>query len=292
MPEAIPELVWFALLLFAFALVYVVRKFIQALFNPIISVVGHVPGLGGALSGALSSVEQSISNALGSVEHGIDKLMGASFHRFAELTLWLWREIKGHASLLAQIASFIPGIGNVVAALRALVHHSVHANTGTAAKVKTLEKELHGIEHQVKQLERDLTKGIGHDLRIHIKALEKELGHVEHKTIPAIQADVATADNAIGNLYDWIKGKANIIGVGTIATAVATALGALGLDWIKCREAKDLYNQRGCGMWSDLANLLGLAFIGAEIASLDELIGVAQTVTEDVVKGVEDLLQV
>ena len=292
MPEAIPELIWFALLLFLFAFVYVVRKLIEALFGPIIAAVGRIPLLGGALRGALSAVEQSISQALGSVEHGIDKLMGASFHRFAELNLWLWREIRGHASLLAQIASFIPGLGNVVAGLRALVHHFEHTNAHQGAKLKALDRELRGIEHEVKELKRDLSRGIGHDLRIHIKALEKELGHIEHKTIPAIQSDVATTDNAISNLYDWAKGKADLIGIGTFAGAVAAVLSKLGLDWIKCKEAKHLYDQRGCAMWSDLANLLGIAFIGAEIASLDELIGVAQSVTEDVTKGVETLLKV
>lgn len=259
MPEAIPELVWFALLLFTFALVYVVRKLIEALFNPIIAVASKVPGLGGVLSSALRGIEQAVSNALGSVEHGIDSLMGASWHRTAELTSWLWRELVGHANLLLTIASYIPGLSDVVAGLRALVHQSVHANTGTAARVKTLEREFHGIEHQVKQLERDVSKGIGHDLRIHIKALEKELGHVENVTIPAIQGDVATADSAISDLYEWAKGKASLLGIGTLSVAVGAALSTLGLGWLKCSNNPFNKNPNACGLWSVLGRILGLA---------------------------------
>lgn len=282
MPEAIPELVWFALLLFLFAVVYVCRKFIEAMFNPIIAAVGKIPLLGDALAGALHSVEQSISNALGHVENGIDGLMGASWHRTAQLMSWLWREIKGHVNLLLQIASFIPILATVVAALRALVHHSVHVNTGTAARVKTLERELHGIEHKVKTIERDLSKGIGHDLRKHVKALDKELHYVEDTTIPAIQADVTTADSAISNLYEWAKGKASLLGVGTFAYAVGVALSALGLGAIRCPSLGNMFRSRGCGLWNGLEDLLGLFIDAFLLTNVCELLPLLETAVSDV----------
>ena len=292
MPEAIPELIWFALLLFLFAFVYVVRKLIEALFAPIIAALGPIPVVGNAIRGALGAVEQAISSALGTVEHKIDALIGASWHRFAELNLWLWRELKAHAQLIALISSGLEPLVLGYKLLRTLVHHFAHANTGTTAKVKQLEKEVHGIEHGVKQLEKDLSKGIGHDLRLHIKALEKELGHVENKTIPAIQSDVANADSAISNLYDWAKGKADLIGIGTFAAAIGVALSKLGLDWLRCKENPFNNNPNACALWGDLASLLGLAFVTAQLGDLDSLLEEAGKVTDEVTHGLADLLGV
>lgn len=289
MAEALPELVWLALLLFLFALVYVSRKFVHAIFSPIIDVASAVPGLGGLLSGALNNVAQSIDNALGSVEHDIDHLMGASWHRFAQLNEWLWRELRGHAVLIAQIAADLFGFGNVVADLRSLFHHSIAGSKGIDAKIKTLERELHGIEGQVKTLERDMTKGIGHDLRTHIKALERDLSHVEHKTIPAIQSDVATADSAISNLYEWAKGKADLLGVGTFAGAVAGVLSLVGLDWLACRSRNSVNGKSGCALWNDIEQLLGAAIVTGLALDLPALIREAQKVTPGIISEVEKL---
>jgi len=103
MPEAVPELIWFALIFFTFALVWVTRRFVESLFNPIIALASKVPGLGGVISSALSTIEQAIVSALGDVEHGLDKLIGASWHRFAQLNEWLWSEFRKHVLLATAL---------------------------------------------------------------------------------------------------------------------------------------------------------------------------------------------
>lgn len=282
MPEAIPELIWFALLLFTFALVYVVRRFIEALFTPIIAAVGHVPLLGDALRGALVSVEQSISNALGHVENGLDALMGASWHRLAQLTDWLWKELKGHATLLATLAATLAGFGNVLAAIRALVHHSVNTGAGTTARVKTLERELHGIEHQVKTLERDVSKGIGHDVLPRLKSLDRELNRVENKTIPAIEAADAQASSAISDLWMWIHSHVVVAGTDSFAAAVAVALTALGLGGLRCPSFGRLLGKWGCGLGNLLDGLLGLIVSALALENVCSFLPVLETAFGDV----------
>lgn len=292
MQEAIPELTWFAVLMFCFAFVWTARKVIAVLLGPIIAVVASLPLVGGISADFLHTIEQDLDNKLGAIEHGIDKLMGASFHRFAELNDWLWREFKQH-TLIGQLIAFeIRKLVDLYHYLRNLSHHNTAATEVVQHRTKTLERELHGIEHEVRELKRDYAKGIGDDVLPRLKTLDREIGRIEHKTIPAIRAAEADADTAIGNLYDWVKGKASIVGVGTFALAVASVIGANAFRLLRCPSFGNLGQKRGCGLWNDLDDLLSLVAIPLEIASLYELIGVAQTVTEEVTKGVEDLLKV
>jgi DNA-binding transcriptional MerR regulator len=217
-------------------------------------------------------MEQAISNALGSVEHGIDSLIGASWHRFAELTSWLWSEFKRHADLILTTASYVVGLGFSVEAIRTLVHDLSHHRVVQSAQVKTLERELHGIEEGVRDLQQEIGRGIGHDLRIQVGQLETELGTITSTTIPAIQAAESDAASAISNLYDWAKGKAALLGVGTISAAVATALGVLGLGQLTCPGFLKNLGHRGCGLWNDLESVLGLLADVLIIASICDVL--------------------
>src|SRR5690348_8272803 len=292
MPEALPELIPLALLLVAFGLVYVVRKFVQALFGPIIAAVGHIPGLGGAISGALHSIESAISRALGSAEQAIDHLIGAGWHLLAKQADWLWHTVKTHAALLEQLALGIVPLRIGIHALRHGLTDLTRGNHSIGGRIKTLEREFVGIEHGVRSFERDFGKVLHKDVLPHLTTLDKEIGHLEGVVIPDLRALANGAEAEVSTLQKWISQHIPLPGTLAFAGAVAWALTKLGLDWIKCNSARNVFNKRGCGLWNDLDALLGAAFIAAEIATLDELIGVAQSVTEDITKGVEALLKV
>jgi len=257
---ALADLLWIAVLLFAFAFVWTVRKLIAALFGSLIAVLQQVPGLGGPLGRLLFTIEQAVANALGSAEGAIDRLIGASWHFLARLTGELWHELEAHATLLLELATGFYPIVVAVRALRAGVHSLTATHGVTSARVKTLEREYKGIEHQVKAVEREL-RGIDDvGIRGRLKKVEGEVGAIESQAIPAIQQAESDADTAIGNLYDWIKGKASILGVGTFTTAVAAALGALGINWLKCPTFLNKTLGRGCGLWNGVEDMLGLFF--------------------------------
>lgn len=272
----------------ALALAYLSLLLVKALFGPL----GGIPVVGSKIAALEHAISQSVANACGSVVRPVDVAVGKS--------------LAGIAGLVNRVAGFVGDVGRVifgtaetVAALvyafsgvRALAHELHGAFRGIEHGVKTLEREFHGIEHRIKALEHDLTKGIGHDLRLALHQTEKEVAHIEHKALPAIRAADAQADAAINHLYDWIRGKADIIGAGTFVGAVTAVLSLVGLDWLACRSRSNVNGKSGCALWNDLEALLQTAIIGAEIATLTELIEVAQKVTPDVVSGVEDVLKV
>ena len=289
MPVVLPELVWFALLLFSFAVVYAARHLVEALFRPIIALAGNIPYLGSILSSALSKIEQAISDAFGVVESKIDAAIGASWHLTARYMDELWHTVESHASDIYNLANLLVPIRASIAAVRALAHGATSALHGIEHGVRDLRKLWQGIEHRVKQLEHDLTRGIGHDLRLSLKADEKALHHLERRVIPSIRGDVATVEGEVGNLLDWIKGKADIIGVGSFALAVSAALAALGLDWLKCKELGNVTKKRGCGMWSQLDKLLGLAGLLAVGFDFNEFVDAASEVAGGIGTFVGDL---
>lgn len=244
----------------ALALAYLSLKIVQALFGPL----GGLPGVGGAIVSLEQSISRSVAHACGTIVQPVDIAVGKSLAGLAGLINRFSAVLRIHGRLIADIASFVPPFAIDLAALRALVHATVHANTGTAAQVKTLERELHGIEHQVKQLERDVSKGIGEDVLPKLRTLDREIAHIDNAELPAIRSNVGTADTAIGNLFDWIRGKADIIGAGTFVGAVTAALALVGNGWLGCKENPFSKSKTPCSLWGDLARfmpLLGLLVI-------------------------------
>src|SRR6185437_16591235 len=137
---------------------------VHAIFGPIISVVGHIPGLGDAISSALGSVENAISNALGSAEHEIDRGMGWSFHLMAKQATWLWEEVRGHAHLLENIAAALIPFGGTLERLIHAFRHVSQSTSAHASDIRHLNHRLHGIDRELRKLEREVSKGIGADV--------------------------------------------------------------------------------------------------------------------------------
>lgn len=279
---AVVGLVEIALLLLAFALVFVVRKFLEALFGWVADLASYIPGAGGAVEGWIRSAEQAVANALGTAEHGIDAAIGASWHMLARYTEWLWREIRGNAALLLDLALSISPIAKAIAAIRALVHHLHGTSQVQSAKVKTLEREFHGIDAKLERVQRQL-RGID-DLGVgkRLGQVEQEIASIETQTIPAIQQADSDAASAISNLYEWAKGKAALLGVGTFSLAVAGALDALGLGGLRCPSFLRSLNNRGCGLFNGLEDILGLFVDLFIITDLCEVIPLLETAYADV----------
>lgn len=289
---AVVDLTVLALMLVALALALIAKKLIHAILGGLISALQAIPLIGGKLASPLEAAESAITNAMGGVVGGIEKGIGKSWHLQARLMDWLWREIRSHGAALLAITTPLGAILETYRGIRSLVHHLTHSNSLRASQVKHLTRELHGIEHRLKHLEHDVAKGIGDDVLPRIKSLDREVHKVTHETIPAIRAAEDADAISIGRLWDWVRQHVAMPGSAAFTRAVAVALSALGLGWLRCNSNPFNNNRNACGLWGDLAHLLEIAAIPLEIASIYELIGVAQTVAEDVTKGVEALLDV
>lgn len=258
MAPAVAAPIILAIFLFSFAVVYTLRAFIAAMFQTLINDLKAIPVIGGKLASPLEGIAQAVSNALGAAEGRIDQALGASMHAMARLTEWTWREFKAHSGVIAAIASITANLATGYHALKSLIHHTAHGIAGVLPRVKTLEKEWHGIEHRVGRIEREIGKGIGHDLRIQVKALEGEVAKVEDKIIPNIRSIAQGAEADVTALRKWVSDHALVAGTTAFAGAVAWAIGRLGLGGLRCSGLLNSLNKRGCGFWNGLEDLLGL----------------------------------
>jgi len=261
--EAVPELVWIALLLVCLGLVYIARKFLEAMFGTLASFVGHVPYLGGAIHNALRGMEQAIDNALGSIYHGLDSQLGSALHHLAQLIEWTWR-ILGRVTVLGfTLSQIVAELVSEAHWTRNHVRDLFTSHTHADHRIRRLTRELHGIERQVKRLENDYSRGIGEDVLPRIKTLEREEANIRDVQLPAAIAAQRDTDSALSNLYEWAKGKAELLGIGTFAAAVGVALGTLGLDWLRCRNVGNA-GRRLCGLGTDLLDALLLTTLVVE----------------------------
>jgi len=283
---ALAPLAPFVAALFALGLAVLLTVLVIALIN----FLSKIPfGVGSWLADKAQALEQTISHALGTAFHDIDHLIGSMLHTLARFMDTLWNVIAATPHALLHVAETLVPIAAAVHAIREIAH-GAHVLAHTIAhRFVIIGRELYHLGHRVKALEHEIAKGIGHDLRIYIKALEQKVDHVINGTIPAIRSEVATADDAIANLYEWAKGKASLVGVGTFAMAVAAAIGLEIWNLLRCPFAKDVANNRGCSLWSALDDLLGLVALGIAAAEFETLVHEAQNLTNDAVTVFDDV---
>ena len=217
-----------------------------------------IPAVGPPLASGVRSIAKAITNACGALIGGIEGLVGAGLHLLARYLDHAFRQFVTHASLILHLARIVGGALYTVTGLRALVHQLSRAVHVVLHRFVRLGRELHGIEHRVKALEHEIAAGIGEDVLPRIKALDRELAKVEHKVIPAIEADVATAESDISALRKWIADNIPLPGTDAFAGAIAVALSLLGLGGLRCNSLLSSLRNRGCGLWQGLEDLLGL----------------------------------
>lgn len=238
----------------------------------LIDVLKNAPVIGGWIADKAQALEQSVSHALGQAFSGIDHLIGASLHLLARYADSVWGEIKSHARLLALVASGLWLVVEAVRALRALVHHTTHANTAQGARIKRLEREYNGIEHGIKQLERELHGIDETGLERQVRTLDKEVAKIRTQTIPAIREADAEAESAISDLWTWVHKHVAIPGTDVFEGAVAVALAGLGLGGLRCPAFGRLLGKWGCGLGTLLNDLLGIAIAGLVLEGVCEFL--------------------
>lgn len=282
------ELSPLVLLVIALGLAIIATVIVKALFGPLISALQAIPLIGGKLASPLEAIARALTGALGSVEGGIDKIIGASWHLLSKQWDWAWREIRRHGVGLAESATMLGTLIGAYHLLRRLVHGihtTVDAHSGA---VKTLEKEYHGIEHRVKVLEREIGKGIGHDLRTRVAGLEDELGKVEGKVIPSLRSLAGTAEADAQRALADFRSIPFPAGVKTWAEAIAAGITALGLGWLRCDANPFNNNRNACNLWGDLAGLLGLVTAILAVEDFDTLVHEMQSVEEVTIAAAKD----
>lgn len=277
-----PALVVLAVLIGVLMLAQLTSVLMQRMGNT----MGSVPVIGKVIGSILSAVGSAIYWACNELVKGLGAMLGAVWHVFASTLDFFWRMLVQGATIQLQIAKDIANGAYSVTGLRAVVATLTREWHGIEHGVRTLERKFHGIEAQVKALEREVAGGIGHDLRLQIKALERDVATVENKLIPAVQGEVTTAEREITNLYEWAKGKASLLGIGTFAFAIASVIGADVFRLLRCNELGNLARKYRCGLWDLLGNLLALAGFLTLAFDFQEFVDAAEIVAEGIGEAV------
>lgn len=249
-----------------------------------------VPVVGSAIAGASKSVAKAITSACGSLMGGIEHLVGAGLHLLGR---YLDRQLEGlvaDATLIKQLAELVGGALYRVSGLRALVNQLSRATHNVLHRFVAEGRLIGRLIHRVKTLEHDLHTGIGEDVLPRIKSLDRELAKVEHKVIPAIEADVASVESDVSALRRWITANLPAVGTDAFATAIAVALGLLGLGGLRCSTLLNSLRNRGCGLWQGLEDLLGLLFDAVVLVDLCNLLPIVEAAFAELEAPVVDLI--
>lgn len=260
----------------------IIAGLLTVLTLALINVLKDAPVIGGWIANKAVAIEQGISGAIGRALSGVDGLIGGAIHHLAHYADNLWGEVREQARVLEALASSFAATANVGSVVRDLtrgLHRAVHYLGG---QVGTLARDFKGIEHRVKTLERDISKGIGHDVLPRLRSLDKEVAKIENSTIPAIRQAEAEAASSISNLYDWIKGKADIAGVGYFAAAVTAVLALVGNGWLACKENPFSKSNTPCNLWADFARFLPFLGLLALAFDFPEFVKAAELVAEEI----------
>jgi len=282
--ELLAPLGMLCILIVVYGMVLGIDAIARGFFGTVSGAVGWIPYLGKLIESPIHKIEQKIVSFLGGLEAHIDSAIGHSWHSLASVATHLWHTLERESLLAWQGLKFLSGVPTLHELLHAerWLRHSIQAAAATAA---------HALRHAIIHEERAL-RSVAHGVYPRIRSLEHEVERVIPREIRHARSLAREAEDGVARLWKRVKTLEQSISSSAIAAAVAAVLAAVGLDWLGCRDGASRVGRSGCNLWDDLGALLGIAFIAAEIASLDELIGVAQTVTEDVIKGVEEVLQV
>lgn len=290
MPEVAPalaEILFLALVFFTIALAFSAKKIVQALLGPLISVLHSIPVIGGALASPIEATYQAVDNACGVIVQKCEALVGASFHVLAKLMDWLWRITVEQASALLHIAKIVGDHVAGITGLSALVHRLEKVWHGIEHGVKTLTKEYHGIDRRLHKLEHELAAGIGNDVRLEVASLDRELHKLRTKVIPKIESEAQTAEADVTALGQYVKDHYLSSATADVEAAVAVGLAALGLGGLRCDSNPWKNNRNACGLWGDLADLLGLALALGFALDFETFVHDAQAAIEATVGAVE-----
>lgn len=176
------------------------------------------------------------------------------------------------------------GAAAAAAAAKKAAHHAEQVASGASGDLhKYRTKNDTRVQHNTHAVDVAIPRTIG-GIRTKEGELTRDLGRLKDRTRSLEDGAVKT--------WDWIRSHPFAGATAAFAGAVAVALSRLGLGAFRCNSLKKLLNKRGCGLWSDLDSLMGLAFAALAFSDLEELLKVAEEIEQDVIKLAQDALNI
>lgn len=282
--KAVPRLGAVAVLVVCLGIILAVDAICRAFFGTVEGALGWIPFAGKIITSPIRSIEHKVVSFLAGLENDIDAAIAHNVHVAARLLDKAWHTLELMAANIVLLGAL---------ATAGAFHYLIHPlEKWVRGVIRKVEEEIHHLERGLHGATVVIHKTITHVIMPGIKHATVAVPRYLHRELHTIRHEAHEAEKLALRSWKVTRSLERKLSHSAIAVAVAAALAALGLDWLSCKDGASRVGRSHCDLWDDLGKLLGIAFIGAEIASLDELIGVAQTVTEDVTKGVETLLKV
>ena len=280
--EIIPELAIFLICLLCLSILLALRAWIQAIQIVVKKIVSGIPFLGDVLGDAFGSVASPITQLLDQQISKLDKAVGWSWHLMARTVTWTYDLLLDTPHLVNQLAHALYQFGSkdyisaLYRELRAAVRAATHAG-GVAL-------------HETVVINRKADRALVRDVLPRLKALEHETAHVLEPELAGLRHAERGLTRDLTALERYVRAAPWTVVSEAFVGAVAVALAKLGLDWLRCSNAKSLFRNNGCAPWKLLADALGFvaAFALAAFGVLNP--DVLARATVSVVDNVEPLL--
>ena len=238
--------------------------------------------VGGQLFAAATRIfTKALTSFMGKAFAATDAPVGATFHYLASTVRKLTGTITAFSAFAITVAQAVSGQidwAQVSRALRGLrLQIKAEAHTARVALQRTIAQEKAAV--------RSVAQGVYPRLR----AIEHEIARPIQHEIKSARELAREAERSAAHAWRWIHAHRYLPHARTWAEAVAVGLAALGLNWIRCNEAQNLYNKRGCGLFNDLDALLGLLATVLVVENFDTVVREMQGLEGDIATGLRDL---
>lgn len=270
-----------ALVALSFLVLYVLcialAHAIVALLQWVANFLRSLPGIGGTVAGWMEGIAKAIAHAAGGLAGGVDKMIGGAWHLLSNYVDKALNQLIEHSAVLLHLAEIVGNGLYAVSGLRAFVRSISYVAHTALHLADKLQREYQGIEAKVRTIEHEIGAGIGNDVRTSVDHLLKwekvakgELATLEGELGKAVDVPLTDLEHFLGvkpltKYLDWAAG------------IVTAAVGLEAFNLLKCGFLRNLWNNRGCGLWQGLDDILGLLFDAVLFADLCELLPQAVT---------------
>lgn len=270
----------------ALGLLHLLQPFVRAIGYIAGKVVGFIPFVGGFVESGIRDATHYVAGLLGQAASDLDGLIAWFWNDLSKLAAWVWREISGGAHVQHGVTATVHALTSGAAARRPSPYAAGRLRV-VAAELEQARRELDAagreldtpgmtrvavaVQARLRPLEQELRQ-LDNELRRERARTENELG----VAIPAKLAAQRQRTNELQAQLDRSNAEqaqtAKLVTAGAGAGLVVSALTAIGGEWLRCRNWKNI-GRSMCGVPGHFLNdLLGLALDFTVLASICQVI--------------------
>lgn len=254
------------------------------------STVLRLSGASAALNAIVKASRSVVSHFAGAQLKHIASYFNAMAHLWKMQFAAMRANAEASAAVAQSLEHAIPREAEKAAApalAQAKLAHKigVQARAAANADAKALTKYKAATNPQIKALHHAVADTIPYDI-----GQLRDRAKTQDKTISGLDDVVQGIEHGAADTWDWIRTHPLASATTAFASAVAIALGRIGLGNLNCNNFKNMLRNQGCGLGTLLERLLPLAVLLVASFDFPEFVSAAELVAEgigDAIQGIE-----